>query len=231
MVLLYENSMLYAALIQAHASDRKKAAELERLSTVDALTGIANRRAFDKALDQEWRRKVRHGTPLSLLMIDVDCFKRFNDTYGHVAGDQCLRAIAEVLAKNSRRVGEVAARYGGEEFAVLLPHMDEEEAYALARRICQAVRDLNVPHENSLAASHVTISVGLASTSDAVAPASGDTPLSTDNDQAKAVRSGPVGLIQTADHALYAAKTAGRNQVSAAHRDDTVRNVVERSAA
>jgi diguanylate cyclase (GGDEF)-like protein len=231
MVLLYENSMLYVALIQAHASDRKKAAELERLSTVDALTGIANRRAFDKALDQEWRRTVRHGTPLSLLMIDVDCFKRFNDTYGHVRGDQCLQAIAEVLASNSRRVGEVAARYGGEEFAVLLPHLDEDEAYSLARRLCQCVRDLKIPHENSLAAAHVTISVGLASTSLAVAPASGDALPADDDDQAEAARSGPVGLIQSADQALYVAKATGRNQVSSARCNDMLRDEAERSAA
>jgi diguanylate cyclase (GGDEF)-like protein len=215
MVLLYENSMLYVALIRAHASDRKKAAELERLTTVDALTGIANRRAFDKALDQEWRRTARHGTPLSLLMIDVDCFKRFNDTYGHVAGDQCLRAIGEVLGRYARRAGEVAARYGGEEFAVLLPHVDEDEAHALAQRLCQAIRDLNIPHASSLAAAHVTISVGVASIPLGGAP-DGDAPPSNDDDQAKAARSGPVGLVRVADRALYAAKAAGRNQVSSA---------------
>jgi diguanylate cyclase (GGDEF)-like protein len=231
MVLLYENSMLYAALIQAHASDRKKAAELELLSTVDAMTGIANRRAFDKALDQEWRRTVRHGTPLSLLMIDVDCFKRFNDTYGHVAGDQCLRAIAEALARHARRAGEVAARYGGEEFVVLLPHMENDEAHALARRMCQVVRDLKIPHANSLVAGHVTISVGLASTSFGGTPASGDALPAEDDDQAKAARAGPIGLIQSADQALYAAKTAGRNQVSAARRNDVLRDVAKRSAA
>jgi diguanylate cyclase (GGDEF)-like protein len=230
-VLLYENSMLYAALVQAHASDRKKTAELERLTTVDALTGIANRRAFDKALDQEWRRTMRHKTPLSLLMIDVDCFKRYNDTYGHVAGDKCLQAIAGALAKNSRRVGEVAARYGGEEFAVLLPHMENDEAHSLARRICQAVRDLNIPHENSVAAAHVTISIGLASVPLAVAPASGEAQLSNSEDQAKAARSGPVGLVQTADEALYAAKVAGRNQVSGASGNGMLRDVAKRSAA
>jgi diguanylate cyclase (GGDEF)-like protein len=220
MVLLYENSMLYVALIRAHASDRKKAAELERLTTIDALTGIANRRAFDKALDQEWRRTARHGTPLSLLMIDVDSFKRFNDTYGHVAGDQCLRAIGEVLARYARRAGEVAARYGGEEFAVLLPHMDETEAQALAQRVCQAIRDLGIPHASSLVAAHVTISVGMASASRGGALPVGDAPPSSDDDQTKAAHSGPVGLVRAADRALYAAKAAGRNQISSARGDD-----------
>jgi hypothetical protein len=109
-VLLLENSRLYARLIAVHAGDRRKAAELARLSVVDPLTGIANRRAFDAALDQEWRRSLRHRTPLCLLLADVDCFKRFNDTYGHVAGDQCLHAIAQALAGNARRAGELAAR-------------------------------------------------------------------------------------------------------------------------
>ena len=112
-VLLLESSRLYALLIKTHRSERRKTAELRRLSTLDPLTGLANRRAFDQALDDEWRRATRHDTPLSLLMIDVDCFKRFNDRYGHVAGDQCLRMVGEVLAGNARRAGEVAARYGG----------------------------------------------------------------------------------------------------------------------
>ncbi len=142
-VLLLENSRLYARLIEAHASDRRKAAELQRLSVVDALTGIANRRAFDTALDLEWRRSLRHRTPLCLLMIDVDCFKRFNDAYGHVAGDQCLQLPSpQALARNARRAGEMAARYGGEEFAVLLPQTELADARRLAQRMCQAVRDL-----------------------------------------------------------------------------------------
>jgi PleD family two-component response regulator len=164
-------------------------------------------------------------------MIDVDCFKRFNDTYGHVAGDQCLRVIAGVLARNVRRAGEVAARYGGEEFAVLLPHMDEDEAHELAQRVCQGVRDLNIPHESSMAATHVTISVGVASASLVVEPAPGDAPPSNDDDQAKAARLAPVALVRTADQALYAAKAAGRNQVSSACRDHKLRDVADRSAA
>jgi GGDEF domain-containing protein len=135
-MLILENSMLYVRLIRAHESERQKAAELAAL---DPLTGIANRRSFEEALDQEWRRTRRHRTPLCLLMIDVDEFKRFNDAYDHVAGDQCLRAIARVLAGNARRAGQMAARYGGEEFAVLLPHVHVDEAHRLAQRICEDV--------------------------------------------------------------------------------------------
>jgi diguanylate cyclase (GGDEF)-like protein len=231
LVLLYENSMLYAALIETHLSDRKKAAELELLTTIDALTGIANRRAFDKALDMEWRRTVRHGTPLSLLMIDVDCFKRFNDTYGHVAGDQCLRVIAEVLARNARRAGEMAARYGGEEFAMLLTHVHEDGAQALAARVCQAVRDLKIPHQNSVAAPYVTISVGVASAASVIASGAAEALLVDDAAQYDPSRLVPTCLVQAADQALYAAKVAGRNQFSPTCSRDTAWNASKRSAA
>lgn len=205
-MMLLENNRLYGLLIEAHRNDRIKASELRRLSTLDPLTRIANRRAFDEALDEEWRRTMRHGTPLCLLIIDVDCFKRFNDRYGHVAGDQCLRAIAQVLGDNARRAGEVAARYGGEEFAILLPQADVEEAQRLAQRICHEVRDLDMPHEGS-PIGRVTISVGLASAIDLVpqfAYACRDTETG----------SGPTTLVEQADRALYAAKTNGRNQVA-----------------
>ena len=161
-VLLTQTSRLYVQLMKLRDSDRSKTEELRRLTTIDPLTGIANRRAFEEALDQEWRRMMRHSTPLSLLMIDVDYFKRFNDAYGHVAGDQCLRAVAQALAQRTRRAGELAARYGGEEFAVLLPQIDAAAARRLAELICQTVRELQIPHEGSAVASHVTISVGAA---------------------------------------------------------------------
>src|SRR6204780_5010644 len=100
---------------------------------------------------------MRHGTALSLLMVDVDCFKRFNDTYGHVAGDQCLRAVAQVVAGRARRAGEMAARYGGEECAVLLPQIDIAAAMKLAEVICASVRERRIPHEASGVAPYVTI--------------------------------------------------------------------------
>jgi diguanylate cyclase (GGDEF)-like protein len=218
-VLLLDNSRLYARLIKLHASDREKAAELQRLTIVDPLTGIANRRAFEEALDQEGRTQ-RHRTPLCLLMIDVDYFKRFNDAYGHVAGDHCLRTIAEALARTARRAGEVAARYGGEEFAVLLPHTDLDEALQLAQRMCQAVRDLNIPHKESAVAPYVTISVGVASELLATISEPEGTPLFHDSTQAGTRRSGPTVLVKTADDALYRAKTAGRNRALSAATDD-----------
>ncbi len=113
---------------------------------------------------------MRHKTPLSLLLIDVDYFKRFNDTYGHVAGDNCLRAVAQILARRARRAGEIAARYGAEEFAVLLPHAEIDEAGRL-ELMCTAVHDAQIPHEESAAAACVTVSIGVASVGGLPTPA------------------------------------------------------------
>lgn len=212
-MLLCGHSRLYLQLIKLHRSEREKSAELARITTIDALTGIANRRAFDEALNEEWRRMLRHGTALSLLMIDVDYFKRFNDAYGHVAGDQCLRKVAQAVARRARRAGELAARYGGEEFAVLLPQTGIGEASKLAEVICDAVRDCKIPHEQSGAAPHVTISVGVASIGqypDAAAAFSREGVASA----------GAIMLVETADLALYRAKTAGRNQAAVASASD-----------
>ncbi len=213
-MLLCGHSRLYLQLIKLHRSEREKSAELARITTIDALTGIANRRAFDDALHEEWRRMLRHGTALSLLMIDVDYFKRFNDAYGHVAGDQCLHKVAQVVASRARRAGELAARYGGEEFAVLLPQTGIGEASKLAEVICETVRDCGIPHEQSGAAPYVTISVGVASIGkypDAAAAFSRE----------GAAPAGATILVETADLALYRAKTAGRNQAAVASLNDT----------
>ncbi len=216
-VLLSENARLYVQLARLRDSERVKTAELERLSTVDPLTGIANRRAFDEALSQEWRRMMRHKTALSLLMIDVDYFKRFNDCYGHVGGDECLRAVAQVIAGRARRAGELAARYGGEEFAVLLPQADIAVASRLAALICDSVRERRIPHEGSAVAPYVTVSVGVASIADIPKSVAA---LSRDNAAAVASLAGPTLLVEVADHALYRAKTAGRNRFVAAGADD-----------
>jgi diguanylate cyclase (GGDEF)-like protein len=214
-VLLSENARLYVQLARLRDSERTKTAELERLSTTDPLTGIANRRAFDAALGQEWRRMMRHKTALSLLMIDVDCFKRFNDSYGHVGGDECLRAVAQTIAGRVRRAGELAARYGGEEFAVLLPQADIGVASRLAALICDAVRERRIPHEASTAAPYLTVSIGVACIADVpktLAALSRDNPATS--------LAGPTLLVEAADQALYRAKTAGRNRFAVAGPDD-----------
>jgi diguanylate cyclase (GGDEF)-like protein len=218
-VLLTQTNSLYVQLMRLRDSDRLKAEELRRLSTIDPLTGIANRRAFEEALDQEWRRMMRHSTPLSLLLIDVDYFKRFNDAYGHVAGDQCLRAVAQALAQRTRRAGELAARYGGEEFAVLLPHIDAAAARRLAELICQTVRELRIPHEGSAVGCYVSISVGVARV--ATLPESAGTQCRDVGTGNGAWSGGGVALIEAADRALYEAKLAGRDRVVASCQDDT----------
>jgi diguanylate cyclase (GGDEF)-like protein len=214
-VLLVENSRLYLQLIGLRESDRAKAAELERLSIIDPLTGIANRRAFDDALGQEWRRMMRHQTPLSLLMIDVDYFKRFNDNYGHPAGDRCLCAVAQALAGQARRAGELTARYGGEEFAALLPQLEADDARNVAERMCAAVRALAIPHEGSAVAAYVTISVGIASVSDLPKSVA-----ALCREGGTAAPPSAAVLVEVADQALYRAKTAGRNRVAAAGDED-----------
>lgn len=210
-VLLLESNRLYGVLLETSRSDRAKAAELRRLSVLDPLTRIPNRRAFEEAIDREWRRTLRYRSPLCLLMIDVDYFKRYNDRYGHVSGDQCLRAVAHVLSGFARRGGDLAARYGGEEFAIILPEMSLHEARALAERLCEEVRALDVPHEASDVAQHVTISVGLV---DALAVASDG--VGSEDRELPADRADPSILVEQADVALYAAKAAGRNRVTVA---------------
>jgi diguanylate cyclase (GGDEF)-like protein len=227
-MLILENSMLHVRLIRANERERQKAAELAAL---DPLTGIANRRSFEEALDQEWRRTRRHRTPLCLFMIDVDDFKRFNDAYGHVAGDQCLRAIAQVLAGNARRAGQMAARYGGEEFAVLLPHVHVDEAHRLAQRLCEEVRELDIPHKDSTAADHVTISVGVASALLVFGSEPGSMWLPRANAEGVARGSGPTALVEAADRALYEAKKAGRDRVGLAPSDGVVPKATEQTAA
>lgn len=219
-VLLVRNGRLYLELVALRESDRSKAEELRRLTTTDSLTGIANRRAFEEALNQEWRRTMRHHTPLSLLMIDVDYFKRFNDSYGHVAGDQCLRTVAQALARLARRAGELAARYGGEEFAVLLPQTDIAAARRLGELMCQAVREQAIAHEGSAVAPFVTISIGVACIA-GLPPSAGAQARNGAGDEAPAA-AGAVWLVETADRALYEAKLAGRNRVVAACQDDVL---------
>ncbi len=185
-------------------SDRKRLElALEGMAMRDGLTGLANRRAFDVALARELARSRRTGTPLSLLMIDADRFKRFNDDHGHLAGDACLMAIASVVALVARRPTDLAARYGGEELALLLPDTDLGAARAIANDLCRQVQALAIPHARNLPWNVATVSVGVAT----IDPRDEDAV----HDSA--------WLIRTADLALYDAKSQGRNQyISAPQR-------------
>lgn len=207
------NPPVVQARVRTHLALKRQSDELRRLTATDALTGIANRRAFDEGLQLEWRRAMRSRAPLSLLMVDVDYFKRFNDTYGHPAGDACLRMVARVLAQTARRAGDLVARYGGEEFALLLPATAAFDAFHLGESLCQGVAALGVPHAASAAAAHVSISVGVATLAlpcDGVAPPSG---ACHDCEQAPRCLAGPEALLALADEALYAAKAMGRARV------------------
>jgi len=175
----------------AAAALREANAALETLSTTDALTGIANRRRFDTRLQEEMQRVRRYDAPLTLLLIDIDHFKRYNDRHGHLQGDRALQAVADLLAQQARRPGELAARYGGEEFAILLPHADADAGLAVAERCQDEMARLALPHGDPRAGAHVTLSIGVAQWSQAV-----------DEDAA--------ALLRRADEALYAAKAAGR---------------------
>jgi len=200
-LLLLESCAIYLGA-RIHDEEQRAATEqLQHIATTDALTGLANRRAFDEALAREWHRCSRSRTPLSLLMLDVDYFKTFNDAYGHVAGDTCLRQIAQTVAASAKRPGDVAARYGGEEFSIILPETDVDRATQLAELTCDAVRALAIPHQGS-SLGHVTICVGVAS-------------VNPDG------LSDPQNLIERADAQLYRAKGTGRNRVVAeAHHSE-----------
>jgi diguanylate cyclase (GGDEF)-like protein/PAS domain S-box-containing protein len=166
---------------------------VEALAVEDALTGLANRRRFDEMLAREWRRGSRDRGPLSLLLLDVDHFKAYNDTYGHVQGDSCLRLIAEVAMDTVMRTGDLVARYGGEEFAIVLPSTHADAAFRIAHQISAALRSRCVPHETT-PARIVTISIGCAT-------------LIPNLDQSEQT------LVELADKALYSAKNAGRNRI------------------
>jgi diguanylate cyclase (GGDEF)-like protein len=194
------NALGFIAANSLHRSQRLQFAQslvLTRLLSVDAMTGIANRRRFDETLQREWRRCARTGAPVSLLMLDVDYFKAYNDHYGHQQGDDCLRRVAQILFETAGRPGDLVARYGGEEFVCLLPEIDEAGAVAVADKLAAAIRQARIAHPRSPLRPLVTVSIGAATARDLSAR--------------------PEQLVACADQLLYAAKRGGRDQVKAGH--------------
>jgi diguanylate cyclase (GGDEF)-like protein len=208
------NAPLVLARVRTQLRFKRMADELRRIATVDVVTGIANRRRFDEALEREWRRGRRDGSAMALLMIDIDHFKLFNDRYGHPAGDACLRGVAQALLSVSVRPADLVARYGGEEFAVLLPQTARHGAEIVAQGVLEAIESLGIAHEASTTAQHVTVSVGMSSYDSESAcwlPGSPDSRYVEDSHS----RSAPIDLVRAADKALYSAKNSGRARARA----------------
>jgi diguanylate cyclase (GGDEF)-like protein/PAS domain S-box-containing protein len=172
---------------------RKTNALLQKISSIDALTGVANRRSFDENYAKEWRHGLRFSTPLSVILLDIDYFKKFNDNYGHHEGDTCLKQVAEALKRAAKRPGDLIARYGGEEFVIVLPITDERGAAYVAEQLRQEVELLHMPHPSSDVSSFVTASLGHAT----IVPTRDLSPRE---------------LLVRADRALYQAKQEGRNR-------------------
>lgn len=183
----------YAALHESQQKLLETNRELQRLTNVDGLTGLSNRRYFNECIDAEWKRAMRAQSSLSILMVDVDHFKLYNDTYGHVAGDDVLKSVAQTIEGNFRRTSDLAARYGGEEFSVILPETAADDLLVAAEKLCRSVEALQLPHSASKTGNVVTISVG------------GATTVPQRNEP-------PATLIERADKALYEAKKGGRNR-------------------
>jgi len=175
--------------------------KLELLASLDGLTGIANRRRFDEYIQVEWQRCVRGGFPISLILIDVDFFHYYNETYGHLLGDDCLKTIANILQTMSQRATDLTARYGGEEFVIVLPHTPPEGVRKLAERIQAAIAAKKISHRRSSVSKYVTLSIGVAT----IVP----------NQQSKMTN-----FIDLADQALFKAKRAGRNRIEFAKFHD-----------
>jgi len=187
------NPVILRARIRNHLELKKSRDALERLARIDGLTGMNNRRTFDEMLQREWKRQARTSQPLSIIMIDVDHFKQYNDTYGHGAGDTCLRRVSQAAEGSLQRPADIVARYGGEEFVALLPDTMLEGAMAVAESIRAAIISLEIEHIESKVAAYVTVSLGVA----CMVP-------ELDKD--------PGQLLEAADEQLYAAKSEGRNR-------------------
>ncbi len=174
---------------------------LLQLSVSDSLTELANRRLFDETIEREWRVSLRRKSPISVLFIDIDLFKPYNDNYGHQAGDDCLKQIAKVLKKYPRRPYDLCARYGGEEFVILLPETGLLEAVELAEKIMSDIHNLKIRHDFSSVAPYVTVSIGIAEIIPTIAYNCRH-------------------LIEMADKALYLAKSGGRDRIAITRQDD-----------
>lgn len=181
----------------------QQAQQLSLLSQQDALTGLANRRYLDETLDNEWRRALRHETPLTIMMVDIDFFKPYNDTLGHLKGDQCLKDIATAISSIAARSGDLVARYGGEEFLLLFPMTNAQQAQIQVERLMNAIKKIAIVHPCSSVSPYVTISAGVATTIPRL------------NDSISA-------FVSRADHALYQAKTNGRNQYQIAVNQEQI---------
>jgi len=187
---LHHVMVFHDVTVQKQLEDR-----LRELSATDGLTLVANRRMFDEVLEREWHRAMRNNEPVSLIMADIDMFKSYNDLYGHIAGDECLRKVAQAISDSAQRGGDLVARYGGEEFAIILPNTNEAAARDIAEKIRAAVEKLAIGHDGNLIARHITISLGI---STRIPPQTTDF----------------ISLMQSADKALYRAKESGRNSVA-----------------
>lgn len=188
----YKQQLMLAK--KAEADILQKNFELQQISMLDGLTQISNRRHFDECLHCEWQRMMKIGKPLSLILCDVDYFKRYNDNYGHQMGDLCLKRVAKAISDMVKRAGDVVARYGGEEFIILLPNTCADAAMVFAEKVRMAIQQLELPHRVSDVSQFVTLSMGVAS----FVPHK---------------NMSPENLIAAADEALYKAKHLGRNCV------------------
>lgn len=204
------NPRLVAVRVENQLRVKRMSDQLRQLASTDGLTGLFNRMRLDQALEREWRRAHRSGQPLSLVMLDVDHFKRFNDHYGHPEGDRCLQAVAGVLKQLCRRPADLAGRFGGEEFALLLPDTDDAGAEHMAQLVLQEVQAMALEHADSPTATTVTVSVGLATWFPVRAPR---TPLTSMEPAA-----GIAALLDEADRGLYRAKREGRARACWADR-------------
>ncbi len=190
------------ARVKTHLELKRKTDILEKISSRDGLTGAFNRREFEKVIQVEWNRGMRFGHPLSLILLDLDHFKLYNDTYGHVEGDECLKYVVNILSSTLKRAGDFLARYGGEEFVALLPATPHKKGEMVAENIRQEVAAFKIEHKKSPTSQYVTASLGVATiTPNRKSPSYHD-------------------LIEGADNALYKAKLDGRNKVGSINLDN-----------